>query len=187
MKQGHSKKDCRTKIRCYKCKSLGSHHPALCEFQSTNGTANFVIRDTTILLQTADGKIVNNKNYHYVAKVLFDSCSQQTCISEKVVRKLDLMALQEINVGVKAFSSEKEKVIKLKEYKICLKSIYDNRDTVTIRALALPNIYLPVGGQYIDVAIEQNPCLQSLNLADRGDSSNKEIDLLIGGDLLEIS
>ena len=92
------------------------------------------------------------------------------------------MAWQEINVGVKAFGSEKEKVIKLKEYEICLQSLYENRDTVIICALALPNVCLPVGGQYIDVAIEQNPCLESLSLADRGDSSNKEIDLLIGAD-----
>ena len=46
----------------------------------------------------------------------------------------------------------------------------------------MPNICLLVGGKYIDVAIKQNPCLHSLNLADRGDSSNKEIDLLIGAD-----
>ena len=87
LKQGHFKKDCRAKKkrRSYKCKSLGSHHTALCEFQSTNSIANFVCRNTTILLQTADAKIVNNKNYHYVAKVLFDSCSQQTYTSEKVV------------------------------------------------------------------------------------------------------
>ena len=84
---------------------------------------------------------------------------------------------------MKVFGSEKEKVMKLKECEICLQSLYDNRDTVTIRALALPNICLAVGGQYIDVAIEQNPCLQSLNLADRGDSSNKEIDLSIGADI----
>ena len=72
--------------------------------------------------------------------------------------------------------------MKLKEHEICLQSLCDNRDTVTIRALALPNICLLVGSQYIDVGIGQNPCLQSVNLADRGDSSNKEIDLLIGAD-----
>ena len=170
LKQGHSKKDCHTKIKCYKCKSLGSHHTALCEFQSTNGAANFASQETTILLQRANAKIVNNKNYHYVAKVSFHSCSQQMYISQKVAQKLNLMTLQERNVGVKAFDSEKEK-----EYEICLQLLYDNRDNVTICALALPNICLPVGGQYMNVAIEQNTCLQSLGLADRGD-------LLIGAD-----
>ena len=102
---------------------------------------------------------------------------------KKVVQKLNLMTLQEINVGGKAFGSEKKKGMKLKVNEICLQSLYDNRDTVTICALALPNTCLPVGGQYIDVAIEEKPCLQSLNLADRGDSSNKEIDLLIGAEL----
>ena len=113
--------------------------------------------------------------------MLFDSCLQQTYISEKGVRKLNLMALQEIDVGVKTFSSEKEKVMKLKEYKICLNSLYNNKDTV-ICALVLPNIYLPVGGKHIGVAIACNLCLQSLKLAHRDDSANKEIDLLIGAD-----
>ena len=43
-----------------------------------------------------------------------------------VVRKLNLMALREINVGAKAFGSEKEKVMKLKEYEICLQSLDNN-------------------------------------------------------------
>ena len=68
MKPGHSKKDCCTKAKCYKCKLLGDHHTAFCEFQSTNGTTNFVNQDTAILLQTADSKIVNNKNYQCVQK-----------------------------------------------------------------------------------------------------------------------
>ena len=84
------------------------------------------------------------------------------------------MALQETNAGVKASSSEKEKVMKLTGYEICLQSLYDNRDTIKIFALALPNIYLPVGGQYINVAIEK----KYLNLVDIGDSSNEKIDLL---------
>ena len=75
----HSKQDCRTKIKCYKYKSLGSHHTTLCGFQSTNGTTNFANQDTTILLQTADAKIANNKNCHYVAKVLFDSWYRCSC------------------------------------------------------------------------------------------------------------
>ena len=57
------------------------------------------------------------------------------------------MAFQEINVGVKVFGSEKENVMKLKEYEIYLRLLYNNRDTVTIRALAFSNICLPVVGQ----------------------------------------
>ena len=180
LKPGHAKKDCRIKIKCYKCKSLGSHHTALCEFKDS--ATNLVTQDTTILLQTADAKIINKKkNCHYVAKVLFDSCSQQTYIAEKVVKKLNLAPVREINIGIKPFNSDREKVMKLKEYDLCLNSCYNNSD-IYIRALALPNICLPVGGQFIDVAVTQNPSLQSINLADRGISHNKEIDLLIGAD-----
>ena len=58
---------------------------------------------------------------------------------------------------------------------------YSLHNTV-ICALALPNICLSVGGKYADIAIARNPCLQSLKLADRDDSPNKEINLLIGTD-----
>ena len=62
------------------------------------------------------------------------------------------MTLQETNAGLKDFGSEKENVMKLKAYEICLQLLYENRDTVAIRALALPNICLTVGGQYMNVA-----------------------------------
>ena len=56
--------------------------------------------------------------------------AQQTYISEKVVRKFNLMSLQEGNVGLKAFASEKEKVTKLKAYEIWLQLLFNNRDIV---------------------------------------------------------
>ena len=71
--------------------------------------------------------------------------------------------------------------MKLKDYKICLYSLHNNRDTV-VCALALPNICLQAGGKYVDTAIARNPCLQSLKLADRDYFPNKEINLLICAD-----
>ena len=39
------------------------------------------------------------------------------------------MALREINFGVKVFGSDKENVMKLKEYEIYLQLLYNDRDT----------------------------------------------------------
>ena len=39
------------------------------------------------------------------------------------------MALREINFGVKVFGSDKENVMKLKEYEICLQLLNNDRDT----------------------------------------------------------
>lgn len=72
-------------MKFYKFKSLGSQNKTSCEFQSTNGTTNFVNQITIILLQTANAIIVTDNICHYAAKVLFLSCSQQMYISEQVI------------------------------------------------------------------------------------------------------
>ena len=41
---------------------------------------------------------------------------------------------------------------------------------------------LPIGGQSIDLALTRNISLRLLNLGDKDNSSNKNIDLLIGAD-----
>ena len=81
LKPGHIKKSCKVKVKCYRCKAEDSHNTAL--YFSKNGTRNtidgknnhpnilneteetatcLVKNDTTILLQTASGCIMNITN-----------------------------------------------------------------------------------------------------------------------------
>ena len=50
-----------------------------------NGTTNFVSQDATILLETPDAKIFNNKNCHYVAKVLLNKLTYQRKLLENSI------------------------------------------------------------------------------------------------------
>ena len=41
LQQGHIKKDCRVKnIKCYKCKTIGKHHTALCDIEKETNRNN---------------------------------------------------------------------------------------------------------------------------------------------------
>ena len=56
--------------------------------------------------------------------VLLNNCSQQTFISEKVVKKLGLKSIGEVDRNISAFGSERGKGMRLKEYDVVLKPIY---------------------------------------------------------------
>ena len=107
LKAGHIKKNCKTKVKCYRCKTEVSHHTALCypknnlqkqsastpqatSTQSNRNTdnkeetsPNLIRNNTTILLQIATGCVLNKTEEHFcVVNILLDHASQQTFITE---------------------------------------------------------------------------------------------------------
>ena len=83
-------------------------------------------------------------------------------------------------MGIKTFGATGEKVIRLKQYNLCLKFV-DNM-SIYITALGVPTVCGPISGQRIDLAKEQHPFLRELRLADNGVTNGKGIVLLIGAD-----
>ena len=112
-------------------------------------------------------------------KILLDSCSQQSYISEKIARKLRLKPIRNINTKIKTFGSEKGTEMLLKEFSFAIKPM-DKNGSIYVKALAGPKICEPIRDQRIKSAVEQHEFLRNLKLAGHGDKSNKEIDLLIG-------
>ena len=107
LKPGHIKKNCRNKIKYFRCKAEGNHHTALCYPKNysqhtspttTNSDQNsssitppvneqtatcLVKSDTTTMLQTASACVMNKREDQFcVVNVLFDTGSQQTFISD---------------------------------------------------------------------------------------------------------
>ena len=104
LKPGHTKPNCKSSIKCYKCKKEGDHHTALCNPNkvSDNPTEEEIItclvkNNTNILLQTANA-LVTDKNETQVCaiKLLLDAGSQQTFITQRVVDELKLKPLREL-------------------------------------------------------------------------------------------
>ena len=72
-----------------------------------------------MILQTANGLALDEKERKCEEiNILLDNCYQQTFISEKIVRKLGLIPINEINRNISAFGSEKGAGRLLKEYNI---------------------------------------------------------------------
>ena len=105
LKPGHIKKNCRNKIKCFRCKAEGNHHTALYYpknySQHTNPTTTnsdqnnssitpsankktatcSVKSETTIVLQTASTCVMNKRKDHFcVVNALFDTGNQQIFI-----------------------------------------------------------------------------------------------------------
>ena len=112
-------------------------------------------------------------------KILLDSGSQKTYISERVVQTLNLKAISSQKMKIKTFGNKSEKAVSLKEYSLCIKSF--TGVNLYLKAFAVPLICTPLSGQNIDAARENYPFLKELDLADKGAGECK-IDVLIGSD-----
>ena len=74
-----------------------------------------------------------------VVNVLFDTGSQQTFISDRLVNELKLAPLRQIDMEVSAFLNTKESNMKLSENEIVAKSVCNDQRKV-ITALGVPKI-----------------------------------------------
>ena len=84
MKPGHVKSNCRSNIKCFKCKMM-DHHTALCNKSENKGSESITMlvrnQKASILLQTTHGLVSNtNESKIVVVRILFHSCSQRTHI-----------------------------------------------------------------------------------------------------------
>ena len=93
LRHGHGRANCTSKFRCFKCKS-DSHHTAICKLTNGNndGAMSLLVNhNTNVLFQTAQWNIKDvNEMKSLAICVLFDSCSQRTYISNRVVNLLSL-------------------------------------------------------------------------------------------------
>ena len=126
--------------------------------------------DHSILLQTANGFIGDPKEEKLEEiKMLLDSCSQQTSITQRIAAKLQLSHVRKINMTIKAFGSNQCEMMRIKEYQVVMKPL-DKSTSMYVKALAVPRIFAPLSTQNIALAVEKNEFLRNLNLADNGDN-----------------
>ena len=87
-------------------------------------TATCLVKsDTIIVLQTASACVRNKPEDQFcVINVLFDTVSQQTFISDRLVKELKLAPLRQIDMEVSGFLNTEESNMKLSEYEIVVKS-----------------------------------------------------------------
>ena len=136
---------------------------------------------TSVLLQTATAITSDNKEKRQLpVKVLLDTGSQRTYLSQRSVDYLKLVPIGKQMMTIKIFGNENENSVELKEYSFCVRGMSGGQN-ICLRGFGVPLVCSPLSGQRIDFVKTMFACLASLDLADKG-NGDSEIDLLIGAD-----
>ena len=206
LSSSHRALNCRSKNNCYRCKD-NRHHTALCqkddrrkdkeetrqeklrggknEENEISTAQNMVNSNTPVLLQTASGIIADTAERRSASiKILLDTGSQRTYLSEKIVKKLGLQPYNSREMTVQAFGDVEGKSSIFNEYRFCLKNTKGG-ENMYLSGFAVKHICSPLTEQRIDVAEELYPELRGLELSDVT-KGNGDIELLIGADFYGI-
>ena len=186
---GHVVRNCKSSYLCRKCG--GKHHISLCSKDSANHDSVNTSPDITctnhvgaangILLQTAFSEVSNSfSSICHSAKILFDSGSQRSYISDDLRKRLDLKTVRTENLVLKTFGKSENVLKKLDVVRLFIK--YGINKRLCIEVLCVPFICDPLTSQNISTATAKFPSLKSLRLADFDSASDFEVDLLIGLD-----
>ena len=185
----HRLSTCRSKRKCYRCQS-DSHHTAVCTKNEEKEGENpkkheiqsyLVSSQTSVLLQTTSAIAADTRERKKCTiNVLFDTGSQRTFLSERLVRKLNLSPYSSREMVVKAFGDTKGKASVFNEYKFCITK-KTGGEKIYLAGFAVKSICSPLAEQKIKLVEDQYPMIKSLELGDCTQCDG-DIDLLIGAD-----
>ncbi|XP_064388661.1 uncharacterized protein LOC135336735 [Halichondria panicea] len=207
LRKGHMGRNCRSTSKCLKCK--GRHHTSICEREvaELNPRPHTVQPETTlspdatpytptlannalcsdkgnaILLQTARSIVHNpaKSETSIEVRLLFDSGSQKSYITERAKNLLALEPSGEQLLSIATFGSNREqaKVCTIVNVGMCLKGY----PPMSLSLYVVPTICGPLVGQHITTCFENTQQFMGLDFADYSDGrSSLEVDVLIGSD-----
>jgi hypothetical protein len=203
LKEGHLFKDCKTNKVCVYCGELNIHHRSLCPkkfgFKSTVTSLSTEINESgsqrqenglltmneMVLMQTALTEIKNPARIlSQQVRLLFDSGSQRSYISEKLAHRLCLQEEGEHDIHVVTFGNQKAKTIKTKYTTLQVKLMNGKFMQISVNIVPL------ISGEMQRRPIDELSCdkvneiLSSVQLADDlpRESEISPIEVLIGND-----
>ncbi len=187
--KGHSAKDCTNTRKCRHCQ--GKHHQSICprnqkvedpkttkqpkdEERTTTATR---ICKGTVLLQTARARATNGARSIPV-RVLFDTGSQRSYITNSTQAKLKLEPVRKETLYLNTFGDNKCKRQSCEVYKFNIES-RNGSEKIELSGINFPIICSPLNSM-----VNTNYAhLEGLELADFGDDDkDNTIDILIGAD-----
>ena len=196
LKTNHKIQDCdKKKLRaCFYCKRL--HNSAICPQRSGGSpknnqdtpqsqTLNCNVHESSpkikanVFLQTADVIVENPLNSKQVkVKVLFDSGSQRTYVSDRIKNFLNITPERSENVNISTFGNTNSDIKTVDIVKLNL--LTQSNEKLTVHAMSYPYICAPLKHQPLDLVKNAFENFKNINFADSG--VGDEIDLLIGSD-----
>ncbi len=158
LRSGHLSRNCQTPVKCFKCQ--GSHHVSLCskieprkdpkqeEEKKTGVTPalNMFVGQSreSVPLQTATINVVQPDNESYVqgCRLVFDSCSQRTYITDDLAHNLALPIIGRDSLLIKTFGENDARLHMCNIVQVGIKTEYGG--TVYVRAYVVPVICGPL-------------------------------------------
>ena len=212
LKTGHIAKDCKKGNVCVHCGEVNDHHRSLCTKKFTSNVSSahlskeidelseksacadegaLVSSGEMVLMQTAKTEIKSpNRSKCEQVRILLDSGSQRTYVTEKLADRLQLTRESEEEIKLVTFGSDKPRIVKTVQTKLSIR--LNNDQYLDISANIVPVISGFVQRKALRFYDSQNidHLVKSLDMADTipTETESSEIELLIGNDYyLDIS
>ena len=145
-------------------------------------SATHVGFSNNVLLQTAFCKVSSDSKLFFDARILFDSGSQRSYITENLKNELKLETVRTERVILRVFGQSESSARSLDVVNLVVKNNSGGK-AFGIQALCVPLICEPLSNQDISIATKRFPNLRSLKLADSNHSSSDlKVDILVGMD-----
>ena len=146
-------------------------------------TVLYVNASMPILLQTAKAAIYNPglANEKFLARLILDSGSQRSYVTNRVKYKLRLQSERKQAISVKTFGSTEENTLSVDVAELCISTKHG--DDVQLSAFVVPLICDPLQSQSIVHASVTHTHLKGLKLADYSTGEDDIlVDKLVGSD-----
>lgn len=161
--------------------SVHALNPEAPPFRSTTAVCSTNTR--SVLLQTARAVTYNPTfpDTRVELRILLDGGSQQSYMTERAAKKLNLMPVGEQKLSITAFGSTRggSQVCPVVNVGLVLKGY----PSLTMPLFTVPMICEPLTCQPISLCVTQSPQLAELELADWADGGERlEVDMLVGAD-----
>ena len=193
LSSGHLVSDCKADYICRLCNKR--HNIAICDQrfagskagkgETSNAHACADAHETVcnqILLQTGGAEVYNAEDESYKAKarLLFDSGSQRSYITQSMTKYLNIRCLRKERLVIKTFGINDCCVQDIEVAQLKVKSSRGNGD-IYLELLVVPEICSPLSSQLPKFVKLNYPHLRSLYLSDFVNCENgMNIDILIG-------
>ena len=208
LRKDHISRNCPSKSRCHNCN--GKHHVSICQTKlsavtptypatavsapippqqgltvqpGTNTVVCYSNSSTPVLLQTAQATVYNPQRPEckVKARIILDSGSQRTYLTDNLKNILQLPVLERKQVSIKTFGSTDERLelVEVAALGIELKG----EPNLLLSAFTVPLICQSLQGQPVNQVVDDNACFSGLRLADycaEGETLN--VDILVGSD-----
>ena len=138
--------------------------------------------NTAVLLQTTQAYVGQPGSGHEVkARIVFDSCSQRTCVTQRLKDRLSLRPVASDTLKITAFGDAEPAQSEYEQVQFSIKAT-DGMEFYA-KGYVVPTTCNPICSQTIKAAVEKYPHLQGLCLTEKSYSTNEvEVDVLVGAD-----